>query len=444
MTSPRVLTPAAAVRSLARPLTGGRGDYDAMLELVGERRVVLLGEATHGTREFYRMRAEITRRLIEEKGFDAVAVEADWPDAYRLNRHVRGASADDSAVDAFSDFRRFPLWMWRNAEVLRFIGWLREYNQTAAWEHKAGFYGLDLYSLFRSAEEVVRYLDAVDPEAADLARRRYALLDHVGDAQYYGYTVALGQRESCAAVVAHQLELLRERSPLYLGTDGPLAEDEYFFAERNAHVVKDAEAYYRGMFSRRVNTWNLRDTHMHETLRALEQHLSREGRPARIVVWAHNSHLGDARATEMGRRGELNLGQLVRQQYGDDSLLVGFTTYTGMVSAASDWDGPVERKWIRPALEDSYEHLFYRSGHDRFFLPLCEEAGQALREGALERAIGVIYLPQTERVSHYFEASLSAQFDAVFHVDETEALEPLDVTEEWRRGESPETWPSGL
>lgn len=444
MTAPRVLTPAAAVRSLARPLTGARDDYDELLELVGDRRMVLLGEATHGTREFYRMRAEITRRLIEEKGFDAVAVEADWPDAYRLNRYVRGVSTDDTAVDAFSDFSRFPRWMWRNVEVLRFITWLREHNQQAGVDHGAGFYGLDLYSLYRSADEVVRYLDAYDPEGADLARRRYALLDHVGDAQYYGYTVALGQRESCAAAVAHQLELLHERSPLYLATDGPLVEDEYFFAERNAHVVKNAEAYYRGMFSRRVNTWNLRDTHMHETLLALEKHLGREDRPSRIVVWAHNSHLGDARATGMGRRGELNLGQLVRQHHGEDSFLVGFTTYTGMVSAASDWDGPVERKWVRPALEDSYEYLFYRGGHDRFFLSLRGEAEEVLREAALERAIGVIYLPQTERVSHYFESSISAQFDAIFHLDETEALEPMDVTQEWRRGESPETWPSGL
>jgi erythromycin esterase-like protein len=426
-------------------LGDGERDYDALLSMVGDRTFVLLGEASHGTREFYAMRADITRRLIAEHGFDAVAVEADWPDALRLDHYVRGGN-DDGLDEAFGDFQRFPTWMWRNQDVRAFVAWLRTHNASRPPAARVGFYGLDLYSLYRSAEAVIAYLEGVDLDQAALARRVYACLDHVREPEEYAYEAAHGLRPSCRDGATRLLTDLLRRGSAYVGDDGRGARDAQFFAERNAHVVRNAERYYRETFGGRVHTWNLRDTHMVETLLALHAHLRREGRRGRIVVWAHNSHLGDARATEMGRHGEWNVGQLVREQAGDaQALLVGFTTYTGHVTAARDWDAPAERRWVRPAHPDSVEHLFHRSGRDRFFLPLRGLLREALSVPMLERAIGVVYRPETELASHYFEASLGAQFDAVFHLDETTAVEPFDVTTHWEHHEEvPETWPSGL
>ena len=436
MTAP--MTPFLATRELAQRLEGSAADYDTLLEMAADRRFVLLGEATHGTQEFYRMRAEITRRLIAEHGFDAVAVEADWPDAWRVNRYVQG-NGDDDATSALDDFERFPQWMWRNREVLDFVAWLRTYNTDRGPQARVGFYGLDLYSLYRSADAVIRYLQQVDPEQAEIARGRYAALDHVREPQVYGYQAAFGQRPAGREAAVAQLLQLRDDAQTYLERNGLTGIDAHFFAERNAAVVVNAETYYRAMFGRRVNTWNLRDAHMRDTLLALADYRIRRGGTGKVVVWAHNSHLGDARATEAHLRGEWNLGQLMRQDVGDKALLVGFTTYTGHVSAASQWDGDVEHKWVRPALHDSYEHLFHSTGLDRFFLKLNDPAAEPLRETMLERAIGVIYVPQTERASHYFVTSLAHQFDAVFHLDETAALEPLDAPRHWHRPEAVET-----
>jgi erythromycin esterase-like protein len=433
-----------AIRDAAVPLDGNNDDYDLLLRMVGERPFVLLGEATHGTHEFYTMREEITRRLIGELGFDAMAVEADWPDAYRLNRYVRGVG-DASIDEAFGDFQRFPTWMWRNHAVRGFIQWLQARNAELPAAARAGFYGLDLYSLYRSADAVIDYLEAVDPDQAVLARRLYVALDHVREPQTYGFEAATGVRPPCRDAAAALLVELLRKAPAYLAEDGPAARDEQFFAERNAHVVLHAEQYYRAMFGGRSNTWNLRDAHMVETLFALRRHLRAQGRQGRIVVWAHNSHLGDARATQMGERGEWNVGQLLREQAGaTQALLVGFTTYTGHVTAAHDWDAPAERRWVRPAHRDSCEHLFYASGLDRFFLPLSGTLADELAAPLLERAIGVVYRPETELASHYFSASLSRQFDAIFHLDETSAVEPLDITAHWTRHEPPDTYPSGL
>lgn len=436
MTAP--MTPFLATRELAQRLEGSAADYDTLLEMAADRRFVLLGEATHGTQEFYRMRAEITRRLIAEHGFDAVAVEADWPDAWRVNRYVQG-DGDDDATSALDDFERFPQWMWRNREVLDFVAWLRTYNTDRGPQARVGFYGLDLYSLYRSADAVIRYLQQVDPEQAEIARGRYAALDHVREPQVYGYQAAFGQRPAGREAAVAQLLQLRNDAQAYLERNGLTGIDAHFFAERNAAVVVNAETYYRAMFGRRVNTWNLRDAHMRDTLLALADYRIRRGGTGKVVVWAHNSHLGDARATEAHLRGEWNLGQLMRQDVGDKALLVGFTTYTGHVSAASQWDGDVEHKWVRPALHDSYEHLFHSTGLDRFFLKLNDPAAEPLRETMLERAIGVIYVPQTERASHYFITSLAHQFDAVFHLDETAALEHLDAPRHWHRPEAVET-----
>ena len=437
-----------AIRPSLHELTGNpRQDYDPLLDLIGDAHFVLLGEASHGTHEFYRERAEITKRLIAEKGFNAVAVEADWPDAYRVNRFVRNIGDDREPVEALGDFKRFPTWMWRNADVLDFVGWLREHNdQFDRHTKKSGFYGVDLYSLFSSIEAVISYLEKVDPEAARRARHRYSCFDHFGeDTQRYGYATSSGISRPCQDEVVAQLVDFRRRAGEYAQRDGRIPPDESFFAEQNARLVKNAEQYYRSMFGGRSSSWNLRDQHMAETIHAIAEHLRRQGVEPRIVVWAHNSHLGDARATEMGKRGELNVGQLVRQRYGDDVRNVGFTTYRGTVTATNDWDGPAERKQVLPGLRGSYEALFHDAGVENFLLPLRgNSSAKVLEEARLERAIGVIYRPDTERQSHYFFASLPHQFDAVIHFDHSRAVEPLERWEIVHTEEAPETYPSAL
>jgi erythromycin esterase-like protein len=432
------------LRAAVRPLAGDEHDYDALLSLIGDARFVLIGEASHGTHEFYAERAAITKRLIAEKGFTAVAVEADWPDAYRVNRYVRGMPQDADADAALSGFTRFPTWMWRNTVVRDFVDWLRAHNaRLSGGAARTGFYGLDLYSLYASIEAVVGYLDKVDPAAAARARYRYGCLEHFGeDSQQYGYAASFDLSASCEKEVIEQLVELQRRADRYAHLDGRVAEDEYFYAEQNARLAKNAEEYYRTMFHGRVSSWNLRDRHMVETLDALAPHLDRHGGRTKVVVWAHNSHLGDARATQMGDAGEWNVGQLVRERHATETVLVGLTTDHGTVTAASDWDGPAERKRVRPGLPGSVEALFHETGIPRFFLPLQGgEGATILQERRIERAIGVIYRPETERLSHYFDARLPAQFDAVLHFDETRALEPLEPTEGWQSGEAPETYP---
>jgi erythromycin esterase-like protein len=288
---------------------------------------------------------------------------------------------------------------------------------------------------------VLRHLEKVDPEAARRARERYACFDHFSEPQTYGFMAGLNLSKSCQEEAIAQLVELQKRTTVSLGGG---AGEEAFAAEQNARVVKNAEAYYRTMFLQEESSWNLRDRHMVETLENLMAHLDREVGKSKIVVWAHNSHLGDARATEMSRRGELNVGQLVREKYGSDAVLVGFTTYHGTVTAASSWDAPAERKRVRPALDGSYEALFHAARPGRFLLERRNEAIARLQEPRLERAIGVVYRPDTERASHYFRARLPDQFDVVLHFDQTRAVHPLEVSAEWRAGEVPETFPFGV
>ena len=437
-----------AVRGYAHPLTGAAQDYDPLLNLIGNARFVLIGEASHGTHEFYQQRAEITKRLIQEQGFTAVAVEADWPDAYRVNQYVQGVNDDPTPAEALLSFKRFPLWMWRNTEVLTFVGWLREYNDSLpANTTKTGFYGLDLYSMYASIAAVLGYLNQVDPAAAQRARYRYSCLEHFGqDAQKYGYATSFGISKSCEEEVINQLQDLQRQTAAYIQTDGRVKSDEFFYAEQNARLVKNAEHYYRSMFAQRVNSWNIRDRHMVETLEALIAHLDQPGQPTKVVVWEHNSHLGDARATDMGSMGEVNVGQLVKERYGHDAVNIGFTTYTGTVTAVSGWGETAQLKQVRSALPGSYEALFHETQLPQFLLNLRDEnpAIVGLREPRLERAIGVIYLPETERISHYFHACLPEQFDAVIHIDDTKGVQPLDRVPTWEMGDAPETFPSGL
>ena len=437
----------ASIIREARPLTGADSDYDELLEMIGDASVVLLGEATHGTHEFYQQRAEITKRLILEEGFNAVAVEADWPDAYRVNRYVRGESGDAGAAEALGGFQRFPSWMWRNADVLDFVGWLKTYNSEVRAAKRIGFYGLDLYSLHKSMDEVIRYLERIDPAEARRAKDRYACMDRYGpDPQNYGLLVGSGTSEGCRAEIIRQLQSLREKEVEYLARDGAAAADELFFAQQNARLVKNAEMYYRKMFRSDVSSWNLRDEHMMEMLVEIIAHCDDSHGSAKVVVWAHNSHLGDARATDRMRHGELNLGQLVREAFPHRSRSVGFTTYDGTVTAASGWHLPAEKKIVRPGLPGSYEHLLHQTGIPRFWLDLSRgsPAVEVLEMPRLERAIGVVYAPETERQSHYFTARLARQFDAVIHFDRTRAVEPLEKSSEWTRAEAPETFPVGL
>jgi erythromycin esterase-like protein/predicted phosphoribosyltransferase len=443
----RVIPDVDVVRSAVIPTEDGVPAREALFDLVGDASVVLIGEASHGTDDFYAARAAMTRRLIEEKGFSAVAAEADWPDAYRVNRYVRARGEDADAEEALRGFRRFPTWMWRNAVVLEFVGWLRERNDRIDDERgKAGFYGLDLYSLHRSIDEVITYLEQVDPEAGRRARDRYSCFDHYGtdDGQTYGLAAAYGAGETCEEQVIEQLVDLQRHGVEYARRDGLLAEDEQFYAEQNAEVVKNAAAYYRAMFTGRAESWNLRDRHMVDTLHELQTHLAQTRvEPAKIVVWAHNSHLGDARTTEMSTHGEVNVGQLVREGWPGDCRNLGFTTYTGTVTAADDWGGEAQRKWVRPALPGSVEELFHQVGQKEFMLT-CRPGtavAQRLRTARLERAVGVIYRPDTERQSHYFRARVADQFDAVIHIDDTRALEPMERTGVWETGEVPETYP---
>ena len=438
---------AHALRKAASPVVGVAEDYDSLLALIGDRRFVLIGEASHGTHEFYRERARITRRLIDEFGFSVVAIEGDWPDAYRVNRYVMGMSPDEDADAALQGFRRFPTWMWRNRDVLGFVQWLRARNDAQTNPvAKARFYGLDLYSLRTSIEAVIGYLDEVDPAEARMARRRYSCFDHMGtEGQAYGHAVVYQGAAPCENEVVAQLLELRRRGELYLRRDGWVAEDEQFYAEQNARLVRDAEEYYHQMYRAEVSSWNLRDQHMAGTLDALIEHLDRQSGNTKVVVWEHNSHVGDARATAMGLRGELNVGQLARQRYGGDAALIGFTTFDGRVTAASDWGAPAQRKRVRPALPGSHEALLHATGLPQFWVSTSDlPVHDVLSQPRLERAIGVIYRPETERQSHYFEAQLAQQFDAVVHMDRTRALEPLERTALWDRGEPAETFPTGL
>lgn len=435
---------------------------DRIVADISDASIVLLGEATHGTQEFYRIRAEITKKLITEKGFDAIAVEADWPDALRVSRYIRSSGASPSVVadqaaqadmttqEALHGFERFPQWMWRNTEIVELVSWLRQENRhRSERDGRVGFYGLDLYSLRSSMQAVVHYLSQVDPEAAKQARARYGCFDHLAEnPQRYGYAATFGMKKDCEEEVVRQLVAMTTEASHLVAGDNPADVDELFYAQQNARVARNAEAYYRTMFLGHNESWNLRDTHMADTLDALREHLQNSNkREAKVVVWAHNSHLGDASATEMGEHGQHNLGQLMRQRHGrDKTFLLGFTTHDGTVTAASEWDGPAEKKSVRPSHAESYERILHDTGIGNFYLPLRGRryVSELLEVRRLERAIGVLYLPASERMSHYFYACLPKQFDAVIHVDTTTALRPLEAVVEAHRDEAPETYPTGM
>ncbi len=426
------------LHNAAEPLPNP-SDADAfgkMFDRFGDARIVLLGEATHGTSEFYRARAAITRRLVEEHGFSIVAVEADWPDAARIDDYARHNAPRPRKGDVFV---RFPTWMWRNLEMLEFADWMRGHNQGLADDRQVSFHGLDVYSLDESIHAVLGYLDTVDPGAAEEARARYACLTPWQDEPArYGHAVVRGGRNSCEDAAVAQLRDLLDKRLKHMEQDG----ERWFDAVQNARIVLAAERYYRAMYRGAAESWNLRDRHMFGTLQAL---LAHRGDNAKAVVWAHNSHIGNAAATAMGWRGEFNIGELCRMAHGDEAVLVGFGTDRGTVAAASEWGGDMEIKTVRPARPDSWEHVFRHSGFARSLTdwrgPRHRELANSLRQPLLERAIGVVYRPESEFLSHYFEAVLAEQFDAYIWFEETTAVTPLGV--EHPQG-APETYPFGL
>jgi erythromycin esterase-like protein len=431
----------AAIARAAEPLPDMDDPaFGQMFDRFAGARVVMLGEASHGTSEFYRARAAITRRLIEEHGFNMVAVEADWPDAATVDRHVRHMPA---RADGEPPFTRFPTWMWRNEEFSAFLRWLRQHNEHLAPEAKVSFRGLDLYNLSASIGAVIDYLDSVDPEAAATARKRYGCLKPWReDPAVYGRLAMTEGYARCEQAVVATLRDLFAQQRQYSANDG----EEFLDAAQNARLVANAEAYYRAMYHGSAASWNLRDEHMFDTLDLL---MRTKGREAKAVVWAHNSHIGDARFTEMGEeRDELNLGQLARETYGDDVCLLGFGTEGGTVAASDDWDTPMKIKRINPSRADSYERLAHESGIDRFLLDLRagvhEDLREQLMEPRLERFIGVIYRPDTERWSHYSFASLPAQFDAFVWFDKTSAVTPLPSPVTTDHPGTDPTYPFGL
>jgi erythromycin esterase-like protein len=410
--------------------------FGAHFDRYGDARILLLGEATHGSSEFYRARAAITRRMVERHGFTIIAVEADWPDAARIDDYVRHHAARPSRGDSFV---RFPTWMWRNLEILEFADWLRGHNEELAPEQRVAFRGLDLYSLHQSMNAVIDYLEPVDPNAAEAARARYSCLMPWGDEPArYGHAVAHGGRESCEEGAVGQLRAMLETRLKALCEDG----ERWFDAMQNARIVVAAEGYYRALYRGAAESWNQRDRHMFATLQSL---LAHGGDQAKAIVWAHNSHIGNAAATAMGWRGEFNIGELCRMAHGDEAVAIGFGTDRGTVAAASEWGGAMEVKTVRPARSDSWEHAFRHSGFARSLTdwrgPAQRTLADNLRRRLLERAIGVVYRPESELLSHYFEAVLAEQFDAYVWFEETTPVTPLGPE---RPTGVPETWPFGL
>lgn len=411
-------------------------DLGPLLDRIGNADIVLIGEASHGTSEFYRMRSRITAELISKKNFNFVAIEGDWPDAARIDHYVRHFDYPPSEWTAFA---RFPTWMWRNNEVREFIDWLRIDNAEMPIDERVAFHGLDLYSLYSSIRSILEYLDEVDPDAAALARQRYGCLTPwQTDPATYGRAAIAGSYRSCENDVVNMLIELSGKHRQYAEHDG----ERFLDAVQNARLVANAERYYRIMYYGSRESWNLRDTYMFETLKLLRGFHQPKNK---AIVWAHNSHIGNATATEMSMRGEINIGHLCREEFGDRVYSIGFGTDSGTVAAASDWDGPMEIKKVVPSMRGSYEKLFHDVGLPGFFLGLRRAVSPFLNEELskprIERAIGVIYRPETELASHYFQAVLPQQFDEYVWIDETQAVQPFDTDE--LEG-LPDTYPFGL
>ncbi|HYF97794.1 MAG TPA: erythromycin esterase family protein [Coxiellaceae bacterium] len=422
--------------------------FDSLIKLVGDSRIVLMGEASHGTEEFYNARIELTKRLILENEFNAIAIEADWTSAIPICHYLKGIS-EDSAEDSLSEFKRFPEWMWRNTTIPPFLQWLRNHNDGYSSDQaKIGLYGLDLYCLNNSMQAVIDYLKHYDEAAANIAMQRYACFDHhVADPQQYVYLVENKLKTPCVKEVSNQFLDMQHLAFTRLTKNLSDKTDALFYALQNARLVKNAEHYYRALFESNQLSWNIRDQHMAETVQNLIAYLEDKlNKPAKIIVWAHNSHVGDARATEMSAKGELNLGQIVREQFNLSSCLIGFSTYSGKVTAADNWGSEGQCKTIQPALRGSYEFLLHNLHMKNFSLNLRKDVrvNELLLAPQLQRTIGVIYRPDSERMSHYYFSRLPYQFDALVHFDRSTAIKPINLTNDYHSDEALDTYPSGI
>jgi erythromycin esterase len=433
--SPQML---AALRGQASPLRSS-ADLDPLMERIGDARCVLLGEASHGTHEFYTWRAELSKRLIQEKGFSFLAVEGDWPDCYCLNRYAKGyAHAGNSAYQVLETFARWPTWMWANEEVAEFVEWLRRFNHERPESRKVGFYGLDVYSLWDSLHQVMRYLERAAPEALPAARRALSCFEPYGeDVQSYAIATMFAP-DTCQHEVVQLLAKVRQAANDFR-SDG---RDGHFAAEQNALVVKNAETYYRTMIRSNVDSWNVRDKHMAQTLDRLLDH---HGQGARAIVWEHNTHIGDARFTDMLNRGELNVGQQAREHYGEDQVvLVGFSTHRGTVIAGREWGAPMEEMRVPVALAESWEDLLHRSlNGDSLLVFDSPRLSEEFLDWRGHRAIGVVYHPEHEQHGNYVPTILPRRYDALVFIDASRALDPLPVRG-WAKEEVPETFPTGV
>jgi erythromycin esterase-like protein len=417
---------ARQIAGAVQPLTGTSGDLDDLVAQAAAVRCVLIGDATHGTREMHALRTHLSRRLIVEAGFTAVAIEGDWGAAYQVNRFVQGAGAAQDAAQALAGFRHFPAWVWRNTEVRDFVTWLRAHNQRQG--AAVGFHGLDLYGLHASVAAVLGHLDRVAPEAALRARYRYACFEQVGEApELSGYVTSLGLEPERENELLARLVELRHRRWARVLRQGLLPGDAPYESERDARLAAAQDAYYRAMLQGRVSSWNLRERHLADSLEALLRRTSRGIGSGKVIVWAHNTHVGDARASQRGQAGEVSLGQLVRERHAGDCFLIGFTSHSGTVTAAADWGGPAELTELPPAGPRSYEELFHRCGLSGFLLRLHEpgEVTEGLRISRAERATGAVYRPLSERGSQYVHCCLPEQYDALIHIDRSRAVQPL-------------------
>ncbi len=427
----------SSIRRWSYPLDS-QDDLAPLYNRIGDARIVMLGEASHGTNEYYTWRAQITKKLIEEKGFNLIAVEGDWPDCYRLNRYIKNYHGSGSnAFDVLKQFNRWPTWMWANWEMVALAEWLQQHNKDLPLHKKTGFYGLDVYSLWESMESIMQYLKKTDPGALEIAEEAYQCFEPYRREEGSSYARASQfVPELCQDEVVHLLREIQNRLPLY--NSDP---ENVFSAEQNALVMVNAEKYYRSMVKGGPHSWNVRDKHMADTLERL---LKFHGEDSKIIVWEHNTHIGDARATDMTDEGMYNIGELARLQHNDRGVvLVGFGSYKGTVMAGNHWGANMQRMKMPPAIKDSWEYLLHKAGAQDKLLLMDDFMNDTFMESHIgHRAIGVVYNPEYEKYGNYVPSILPFRYDAFIYIDETNALNPLHIQPDGHQ--VPETYPFGV
>lgn len=426
------------IKRTSSPLENSE-DLDPLIDYIGDAKYVLLGEASHGTHEYYVWRAKITQRLIQEKGFSFVGVEGDWPDCYRLNRFAKGyLNSEKDVYDVLDKFNRWPTWMWANWEIAAFIDWLKVFNENLPADKRIGFYGLDVYSFRESMNSIIQYLEKNDPEALKVAKKAMECFEPYGDNEGQSYARASALvPELCEKEVVNLLAEIINKAENY-NSDA----ENVMSTEQNAHIARDAEKYYRAMIKRGPASWNIRDRHMVSTIDRLMKY---HGNDAKTIVWEHNTHIGDARATDMASEGMVNVGQLLREQYSKEGVVaVGFGSYKGSVIAGRNWGDEMRKIKVPEAIEGSWENIFHQAckGENRMLLFDKIKEEQCIAPPIDHRAIGVVYNPEHERFGNYVPSILPKRYDAFIFLDETTALHPIHI--EPAGNQIPETYPFGM